>query len=224
MRKDMMYFDLSDACAEPGCPVCRISLKSVRSYLNSIMSGYVNNSTIRAKLRKAHGFCNKHAWWLHDGYGSVLGIAIIQHDIVKNVLDTINIPFRGRSTRKRARNLLKHLRPSAECPACVHRREMEDIAIHTLLKYISDKDLTVALANSSGICLPHFLRALELVQNADTLKQLVDLEQRALAKLRDELAEFIRKNDYRFMGEGFGKEGNSWLRAISIISGEPDVR
>ena len=34
-----------------------------------------------------------------------------------------------------------------------------------------------------------------------------------------ELAEFIRKNDYQFSAEGFGKEGDSWLRAIGMIAG-----
>ena len=31
--------------------------------------------------------------------------------------------------------------------------------------------------------------------------------------------EFIRKNDYRFMSEGFGSEGDAWIRAIECLSG-----
>jgi hypothetical protein len=62
------------------------------------------------------------------------------------------------------------------------------------------------------------------VRNDRTLAQLVDLQRRTMGELRDELAEFIRKNDYRFRHEGFGKEGDSWLRAIGIICGEQDVR
>jgi hypothetical protein len=34
------------------------------------------------------------------------------------------------------------------------------------------------------------------------------MQQSTLTRLRDELAEFIRKNDYRFRDEGKGREGD----------------
>jgi hypothetical protein len=37
--------------------------------------------------------------------------------------------------------------------------------------------------------------------------------------LAGELGEFIRKNDYRFSAENVGKEKDSWLRAIELVSG-----
>jgi NTP pyrophosphatase (non-canonical NTP hydrolase) len=37
--------------------------------------------------------------------------------------------------------------------------------------------------------------------------------------LHAELAELIRKNDYRYIKEEFGKEGDSWLRAVAMMVG-----
>ncbi len=224
MEKDMRYFELLQACTKPGCPICRLSLKATRRYINNLMYEHVNDPKVRENLRKSQGFCNEHAWWLSKDYVDSLGIAIIHHDIIGNVLKNIDTLPLGRNVNQKAQRLIKHLQPSAECPVCTLRHTMEDIAIHTLLKYINEEEMTKAISNSAGLCLPHFLRALELVQDEDTLKRLVSLERSTLTRLHDELGEFIRKNDYRFIDEGFGKEADSWLRAIGIVSGERDAR
>ncbi len=38
-------------------------------------------------------------------------------------------------------------------------------------------------------------------------------------RLVTELDESIRKNDYRFVSEGFGAEGDAWIRALERLSG-----
>jgi len=224
MQKDTRYFDLIEAFSEPGCPVCRVSLELARHYVDSILYEYVNDPGVRDEIRKSHGYCNEHAWWMLDVGGAGLGIAIFQRDIVQTVLDLTETLPNGRNAPQSAQELLKRLQPTAECPVCAHRRTMDDITLDTLLQHIGDEKLARALVGSAGLCLPHFSRALELVDNAEALKQLVALQQSTLTRLRDDLAEFIRKNDYRFRDEGFGKEGDSWRRAIGIVSGERGVR
>jgi hypothetical protein len=179
---------------------------------------------VRDGIRQARGYCNEHAWWMAPDTVHQLGIGIIQQDMVETVLNMIETIPNGRATRHSAQGLLKRLRPTAKCPVCAHVRTMEDIALSALLEYMDDPDLAAALENSSGLCLAHFSRALELVREADALKRLVDLQRRTLTALRDELAEFIRKNDYHFRDEGLGKEGDSGRRAIGIVSGERGVR
>ena len=224
MPKDTLYFELLDACAETGCPICRLSLESVQRHLDGALYEFVNDIEARAVLRVARGYCNDHAWWLTKTYGNSLSIGIIYHDIVKAVLRELEDMPPGRRGRQRAQELLKRVSPAGECPACAHRRMIEDVMLGALLKHIKDEGLDAALVGCGGLCVPHFSRALELVRHDRTLNRLVDLQRRTMSELRDELAEFIRKNDYRFRHEGFGVEGNSWLRAIGIICGEPDVR
>lgn len=188
------------------------------------MYEYVNDVGVRATLRNARGYCNAHAWMLTEGHGVVLGTAIILHDVLQGVLEATDVAPLGRGVRQHAQEILRRLHPTAECPACAHRRMMEDIAIQTLLKYLDDPQLAAALDKTDGICLPHFSRALELVEDSGHLRRLLDFQRRALRRLRDELAELIRKHDYRFADEGFGEEGNSWLRATGILSAGRGVR
>jgi len=223
-KKDRLYSDLFEACARPGCPLCRVSLAFLRSYLDSTMYERVNDPGVRAALRDARGYCNTHAWMLTEGHGVVLGAAILQRDVLNTVLEVTDVAPLGRGARQYAQDILRRLRPAAECPACAHRRMMEDIAIQTLLKYLDDARLAAALDETSGLCLPHFSRALELVEDTDQLQRLVRFQRRALARLRDELSELIRKHDYRFTDEGFGQEGDSWLRATGVVSAERGVR
>jgi len=60
---------------------------------------------------------------------------------------------------------------------------------------------------------------LKEVQDAVTCGKLIAIHREKLEALHTELAELIRKNDYRFMKEGFGKEGDSWLRAVAMMVG-----
>jgi len=224
MQRDTQFFDLLEACAETGCPVCRLSLMTARRYLADILYEFVNDPGIRDGIRHARGYCNEHAWWMANDRVHQLGIALIQQDMVETILAATEPLRNGRNARQSAQELLKRLQPTAECPVCAHVRTMEDIVLCALLKYIGDPDLAAALENSDGLCLAHFSRALELMNDADTLKRLMALQRNTLTRLRDELAEFIRKNDYRFRDEEFGKEGDSWRRAIGIVSSGRGVR
>ncbi|RLC65973.1 MAG: hypothetical protein DRI48_05795 [Chloroflexi bacterium] len=219
-NKDWLYPDLIKACSGPGCPLCRLSLAFGRDYLDSTMYERVNDPGVRRALRDARGYCNTHAWMLTEGRGVVLGSAIILRDVLNTVLEVTDVVPRGQDTRQQAQHLLRRLRPTAECPACAHCRAMEDTAIQTLLKYLDDARLAEALAETSGLCLAHFSRALELVEEFDQLQRLLHFQRQALQKLRDELSELIRKQDYRFIDERRGQEGDSWLRATGIVSGE----
>jgi hypothetical protein len=218
MSKDRTYLALLQACAEPGCPLCRMSLRAVRSHLDSIMYEYVNDPGMRSALIDARGYCNEHASWLAEGRGRELGVAIVYRDVVANVHDVLQST--PPDMRRYARELLERLRPAAECPACVYRRETEDRMLGVLLVHLDREELRAALDGFAGLCLPHFERGLELGQKSPALGRLVSYQVRALARLRDELAEFIRKNDYRFANEGFGDEGDSWLRALAAVSGQ----
>ncbi len=223
-RKDRLYSDLLEACKEPGCPLCRVSLAFVRSYLENTMYERVNDPGVRATLREARGYCNTHAWMLSEGRGVVLGAAILHRDVLNAVLEAMEVAPLGRGTRQYAQDILRRLRPTAECPACANRRVMEDIALKTLLKYLDDTALSEALDRTDGLCLTHFSRALELVEDTDQLQRLLNFQRRALTRLRDELSELIRKHDYRFINEGLGEEGDSWLRAIGVVSAERGAR
>jgi hypothetical protein len=62
--------------------------------------------------------------------------------------------------------------------------------------------------------------ALKKCKNKKFGKELVDIEIGKISGLIAELKEFMRKHDYRFSKEKFGKEGNSWIRTIEKFIGK----
>ncbi len=222
--QNRLYYDLLEVCTRAGCPLCRLTERWAEKYLDNTLYERVTDVGERGAVRDARGYCNLHAWMLTERQGAILGTAIIQQDVLRTAL-TILQSYRGqRGAYRQARRLADQLRPTAECPVCAHCREMETIAIHTLLTNQDDPQLQEALSNTDGFCLPHLIQALEQVKNDDQARWLVNFQRQALRELCDELSELIRKCDYRFSHEALGAEQDSWLRATGIVSGERNTR
>jgi hypothetical protein len=236
------YYLVIEACGLPDCPLCRLSEKWVNGYLDALMYEDVNDTGTREVLHQSLGFCNEHAWRLPDtGGGAPLGIAIIYHDLLGRMMRELQeARFQRPNTfsLRQAQEMLdpdkpafasedavRRLQPETECPACAHRARMEAIALSAMLDALADgPQMQAALKASAGLCLPHLRRAFELTHDETAFTLLTALAQEKLASLRAELAEFIRKCDYRFRDEAMGAEGDSWSRAIAQMVGQAGVR
>ncbi len=226
-----VYFDLLNACREAGCPICRLSQRAVQSYVDAILYESVNDPDVQSQIVAARGYCNQHAWLLPEGQGRSLGVAILQRAVLKDVLTEIGNGRQslGRAVRRRLtksdrpESFLAALKPRRECPVCQQQASIEQMALSELLKQLNEPELREAFRQSAGLCVPHFRAALQLISDDAAEQTLLTLQSAHLKRLHEQLSEFIRKNDYRFTSEGYGVEGDSWLRAIGIISGQKGV-
>jgi hypothetical protein len=241
MAKHTTYFELMDALSKAGCPVCRRAKEAVASFLDGLIYEKVNDRGLRDEIRQARGFCTLHASQLRD-HGGALGIAIIYRDVLETLMRRVQAAeYRADGSwlqglmRVRSgdgsppalganADLVRDLLPQAECPACRQRDEAEARNVETLLQYIDDPEFAPALRSSDGLCLPHFRQALQRVGGKATYETLVGIQLEIWVRLRDELVEFIRKQDFRFREEGLGAESSSWIRATEQISGMPGLR
>jgi hypothetical protein len=229
-----MAHKLLEASREQGCPVCRLEQRSVERYLDSQFYESVNSPAWRDRLRTSLGFCHEHAWLAVDRrLGDALGFAIIYHDVINGILTRLEdgVPSRAshrsmallrripEQVRTIVARMLYALTPQKNCPACQHRDEMTRINISELVNDLETPEMAETLQASDGLCVPHLRLALEQVKKVSACEKLLALHREKLESLKAELTEFIRKNDYRFMAEGFGKEGNAWLRAVRLIVG-----
>ena len=234
------YFDVIDACAEPGCPLCRMSQKVVERHLAGIIYDSVNDPEIRLTLRQSYGYCHTHAWLLPGiESSSPLGIAFIYRDLLNTVtkdLDNGRFQKRSRLSLKSMKqkldrkqpasnteNMVKQVQPSKPCPACVEQIEMDRLAVLAMTEALdeSNENMITALAESDGICLPHLRQSLELCHSEISFTTLVTQAKEKFLALQSELDEFIRKHDYRFQKEKIGAEKDSWRRAIATMVGQP---
>lgn len=230
-----MSYKLLEACRESGCPVCRLEQQGVERYLDNQFYENVNSPAWRDKLRASHGFCHEHAWLgVNKRLGDALGYSIIYHDIANSVLkhmnetqDSVPAPRRRtslpRSFPESLRSLIEKtlavLTPRKRCPACEHRDQITRDILSALVEELHTQEMLGAIRASEGLCLPHLKLTLGSVKDGSTYESILAIHRVKLEDLKNELSEFIRKNDYQAIKEGFGKEGDAWLRAIGMIVG-----
>ncbi len=229
MPREKTYELIREALAKPGCAVCRLGTESVQRYLAGFMYEDVTDVGLRAKMRTAQGFCRDHAAQAILVRDS-LGLAIIYQDFLGSVRKEINealpaprLPSPGILRRAPApgRQIAQRIAPQRACPACAVRDALAAAGLRTLLHNIGEADFSAAFQASDGLCLPHLRRALAEATSSAAVAALIDRQTQVIKRLDGQLAEFIRKHDYRFRQEPMGGERDSWQRAIDMATGQP---
>jgi hypothetical protein len=228
------YFDVVEACQEPGCPVCRLSSREVKKYLDAILYDCVTDPDIRDELRRTLGYCHMHAWQLSTvGRGYLLGVSIIYEDVLDIVQSELSRfrpqksngnPLKRLFSNKKGGSSAEENLPRPRCPACIVTDNVEMQALKVLCKALHDKDeaMNRALASSEGLCLQHLRQAFAYISDAAVGDILVAVTRERITDIRAGLKEFIRKNDHRFQHEPIGSERDSWKHALSFLVGAKD--
>ncbi len=188
--------EVQHALARPGCAVCHLTQRSVTRFLKALAYEQVNDLELRAELRASRGFCPAHAQrWLHMS-GNVLGTALIYTDAVTAAL-------RELSDAPASRGMLPGLfggrSRDVVCVACRAELEAQDRYLDSLLEGLGSDAVATALAGADGLCLPHTKRAVE--RGGRRAEPLMARAREVAVRLLAELAEVVRKEDYRFKDE-----------------------
>ena len=225
--KHTPFFELVDAQAMAGCPICRLVYKVTDRYIDALLYEAVLDPTVRAKLKDSQGFCAQHVEMLRNQPGRALGVALIYRDTVTHVLRSIDKarPSRGPGwlgrllRRSESPSPLAALSATRPCPACTIGATTEQDYVALLLAHLDDDRLYQAYAVGEGLCLPHLVAALRGVRDEPTLQRLVGPQRERYRVLLVDLDEFIRKRDHRFAQEKYGPEGDVWLRVMNAVVG-----
>lgn len=225
MMRDTTYFELLEALQAEGCALCYLGQRAVRRWLDAILFESINDPSIQENLKATQGFCPAHSELL-IGQGNSVGTAILYRAILGDLSKTL-VPesspgggWRERLVRPGAREEKRLPTPNAPCPACEQRDEATARYLKPLQSLHQDEALFAAFVGGSGFCVPHLRQAMTVLKG-DALERLLQTQRERWEQLRAELAELIRKNDYRYQHEGFGAERDAWLRAVRAVKGEP---
>jgi Family of unknown function (DUF6062) len=233
--KSFTYFALLEAFDKNGCPVCRFMTEYSVSYLDGLLYEQVNDVGIRRKLRDARGFCNWHAWQASKIASSALGIAIIANDLINEEMRRLDVLLRGPMITRLQHPLQQQIAPKSlrafirgwqqkgGCPACQVILDHERHALESILNFLHDGEFAHRFERSAPLCVLHTTRVAETNGLHPSLRRLIELQRHKYAHLVGELAEFCRKHDYRFAHESWGSESDSWLRALELLAGKPEV-
>lgn len=225
-----MVYDVIEACAEAGCPLCRVSLRWGGRFMAAILYEEVTDPHTRGRLKESFGFCRDHAWQVADVGGTLLGMSIIYRGLLGQVDKALAQATPGDqkhwwqklSASSPAETASPPgLAPATGCPACLYLVEMEETALVALTDALpGNQRLRDGLSQpNGGLCLPHLRRALGLARNPEAFIFLQESTRSRLATLEGEMDEFIRKYDHRFRKEEWGDERDSWQRAVRWIAG-----
>jgi len=220
--KHTPYFSFLDALKEQGCPVCYLVKKATHKFMDDFLYESVNDPGLRQEIKASQGFCNRHAWQLHK-FGDGFGQAIVYGDLINIILKKLEDINENTSLQE----VLKKISPGRGtrkiCMFCRQEKDAEERYISVFRESFDDPEFSVAYKNSFGLCLPHIVFALKKCRNKNLVKGLIEIDAPKLSGLIGELKEFLRKHDYRFSNEKFGKEGDSWIRAIEKFIGKEGI-
>ncbi len=233
--KSSAYYELIEAMSHPGCPICQMVDRAVRQYVDAFFYENINNIARRAEIREARGYCSVHGALL-AGHARALGTAIIQHDVINDVLREINraLPLHPseHATLRRPqplddltsvpmrRAMLDAVKPKRMCPLCEYESDQERMLLRALVDDIDDEGLQRAFERSSGLCLPHLQTLLQLRGvKPHHLRLLVQIERDILMALKEDLEEYLAKSNASYAHKSMGREADAPLRAVKIVSG-----
>ncbi len=222
--KHTPYFELVDAQAQAGCPICRLVFKSCDRFLDAILYEATLDPKVRLDLKHSHGFCPEHVAMMRAKPGRALGSALIYRDALRMLTEALDAsslrpPTLWQRLRGRRRDSDSGLEPSRPCPACKIKASAAADYVGLLLAHLNDETLYAAYAAGDGLCLPHLRQALAGVQDAETLRLLAEPQVARYQGMLSDLDEYIRKRDHRFRSEKMGPEGDVWLRVMNAITG-----
>jgi hypothetical protein len=199
--------------------VCAFESQRSRRYFQSLLHEFVNDPHVRSALMRSKGYCHRHAHLLLE-FRDGLGTAILYHDQVEGFCRFLGTLAGGSSTRSRAK-ASSRWKDRETCPACRQQWKHRGYFVETLVAGLRepDPDMVAAWEKCPGLCVPHFLVALDEDKEGGATERLVAHQARRFSALLEELEEFCRKQDYRFRGEPPGKEVDSWRRAVEMMTG-----
>jgi hypothetical protein len=233
-EKFVGYYRLLEALGKPGCPICRCLLEDGRRHLDALLYEHVTDVEARRRLRAAWGLCNWHTWMLPTLGSGMTGAAILHEDLVRvgaRRLDTLRDRRQSRVGRwlrrwpvgsARPRPVERHVR-RARCPVCVAGRQGEARYLEAVVEFLGDRELADAYTRSTGLCLPHVVRAIEEGAEGDGLRRLLD---ETLPKWHDvgrRLDGFVRKHEHRNTQPMSAAESSACTTAFEIVAGAAGV-
>jgi hypothetical protein len=229
MSRSLLRLDWIEALQTTGCTLCRMAQRKSQRYVETLLNEAVTDVDQRDTWRKARGICHWHAWMATETPHSAGSLAILYADVLRHDLkhlaaltavapDTQRWRWRH-SLAQRLQDWLRSWRQQRSCLVCHLWREQERLYLQVLLDDWQEPELAQAFASASGLCWPHTLRLVEQGRQHAHLQAVLAAQQIHLQRLQDELQEFIRKLDYRFGREPYGREADAWRRVVALYVG-----
>ena len=214
-----------DAFSSGRCPVCAMlrqdEFDSLCHWVGQSTEQY-KGSGDRKKLLASGGFCNYHFWkfqGLNTNYGSAgIGLELIERLI--KIFRTHDYEYLIDAFKEREKDFkVLSLEGNVHCPLCRDLKKKEKKYLKELTVMLQDNVHKTKYADGYGLCIPHFVKALDYIEDDSLIRFLFETEIAQLEKVKIDAANFIQKKEPPLCWQQTEDEKKSWFRAIEKIVG-----
>lgn len=230
-KRDLTYAILVAALEEGGCFLCNVRLRATLGMLKPILTEFTNDPGVRGEIRKSRGFCAHHTWLMYDIARSdpLIGdtpVAILYRDLLHQGLEDLRGAADGgpRPRRTRGRWAVDPGAGSTRCACCQQEDSREADYSRLFLKLLELPGFQGEFEASDALCIRHALRVMKAAESREARDLILRHQLKRLEELDRDLAELLRKRDYRFHGEPWGREADAWVRALEVQAGKGRFR
>lgn len=230
------YFNLRDALAGPGCPICARVLRAGREVLATLVAEPSPGPPPRKAAFPFRALCNAHAWSIHLIPQKPVGLAEAYEVFLRRRIETLQRAVARRDSPARpwwsawfhalgdwARAHLDRWRRIRRCPACRAAGAVERRDLGLLLDLITDMEFARAFEASSGLCLPHLNHVLVLAPDHPNVTRLLEAHVLKVKRLHAEVQDFLRRVKAPLVHLSQAEQNAVWGRVLEWTAGKAGV-
>ncbi|MCL1796477.1 MAG: DUF6062 family protein [Clostridia bacterium] len=207
------------------CPICNLRRQSEDSYLAYFVGGSVMEPDERVRVNDI-GFCVDHLAKLL-ALQQRLPLALMVHTHMMALIDRMKPPEPLKKHRmpfgKRS-----HEPEPGRCILCDRLNETMERYVYTAVHlWKTDAEFRVVFERSKGLCMPHYVRLLQMAEQAmsaacfkDFCGILFALQRENMRRVEKDLFGFTQKFDYRNRETPWGNSKDALERAICKLRGK----
>jgi len=223
------YFDLRDALAEPGCPVCTRVLCAGREAIMTLGASMALAAQTRKGSPPFPGLCNAHTHGLKEVAPTATGLGDAYERALRfriEALERARSRIEGapqRSWLARAWAWRPPRRWRRRCPACRTAEATERRDLRLLLDLITDMEFARAFETSRGLCLPHLNLVRRLAPVHPNLPRLLEVHIPKVKHLQADFQDFLRRAKAPVPTLAPGEAEAVWARTLEWTEGKAAV-
>jgi hypothetical protein len=207
------------------CPICMMlqqdEVDGLCYWVGQSAEKY-KDSEEKIKLITSGGFCNYHFWEfqrLNTDYGSaVIGVKLIERLI--KIFQTHNYKNLIDAFRQRREDFkIWFFESNTHCPLCRVLKKKEKMYLKELKVILQDDVYKAKYAEGYGLCIPHFIKIMDCIEDDSLLKFLFETELAQMEKIKASAINLIQKKEPPLCWEQTEDEKKSYFRAIEKIVG-----
>jgi hypothetical protein len=231
--KALSYYDLIEACAQPGCPVCRLLEADSVRFFDALLYERFTDPGIQTALIDSRGLCSIHGAQLMEENRGAFAIAFLNEVLVSALIDALDSVASPQSAQSRLTRLLgfpldaaartaQALSSEKPCMACEALHQNEARYLDVLAEALGEVGVLQRYGESDGLCLPHFRQLVANVDDPAALEQLIAAQRAIWRRLEDALEAFIARHDAGADDQVLTDiEAASWRQALNQLMGRP---